>query len=107
MTTTRDRLLDAATELFSREGVHIGVEALCRTAGVSKRSMYQLFGSKDEVLAAGLERRAPEYASALLPGPQDTGTLPASASSTSSSGWRSSRRSPTSTAAPICPCWSS
>jgi AcrR family transcriptional regulator len=74
MTTTRDRLLDAATELFSREGVHIGVEALCRTAGVSKRSMYQLFGSKDEVLAVGLERRAPEYASALFPGPQDTGT---------------------------------
>lgn len=60
-TSTRDRLLDAAVELFYRDGVSIGVEALCRAAGVSKRSMYQLFASKDDVLAASLERRAPEY----------------------------------------------
>ncbi|MFD6751779.1 TetR/AcrR family transcriptional regulator, partial [Streptomyces anthocyanicus] len=59
--TTRDRLLDAAAGLFYREGVGIGVEALCREAGVSKRSMYQLFGSKDEVLAASLERSAPAH----------------------------------------------
>ncbi|MEU6140394.1 TetR/AcrR family transcriptional regulator [Streptomyces sp. NPDC047081] len=72
--STRDRLLDAAAELFYRDGVSIGVEALCRTAGVSKRSMYQLFASKDEVLAASLERRAPGYAAQLTPGPQDAGT---------------------------------
>src|SRR3712207_5361934 len=69
--STRDRLLDAAAELFYREGVSTGVEALCRTAGVSKRSMYQLFASKDEVLAASLERRAPDYAARLLPAPED------------------------------------
>ncbi|ALV31778.1 TetR/AcrR family transcriptional regulator [Streptomyces sp. CdTB01] len=72
--STRDRLLDAAAELFYRDGVSIGVEALCRTAGVSKRSMYQLFDSKDEVLAASLERRAPGYAAQLMPGPEDAGT---------------------------------
>ncbi|MEW2162154.1 TetR/AcrR family transcriptional regulator [Streptomyces sp. NPDC007084] len=65
--TPRDRLLDAAAGLFYREGVGIGVEALCREAGVSKRSMYQLFGSKDEVLAASLERGAPAYQSFLMP----------------------------------------
>nr|WSY49662.1 TetR/AcrR family transcriptional regulator [Streptomyces sp. NBC_00886] len=70
----RDRLLDAAVELFYRDGVSIGVEALCRAAGVSKRSMYQLFDSKDEVLAASLERRAPGYAAQLAPGPDDAGT---------------------------------
>ena len=70
----RDRLLDAAAELFYRDGVSIGVEALCRSAGVSKRSMYQLFASKDEVLAASLERRAPGYAARLMPGPDDAGT---------------------------------
>ncbi|GAA2723132.1 TetR/AcrR family transcriptional regulator [Actinocorallia aurantiaca] len=64
---TRERLLDAAAELFYREGVGIGVEALCRSAGVSKRSMYQLFGSKDEVVAAALERQGPHYQEALLP----------------------------------------
>jgi AcrR family transcriptional regulator len=62
---TRDRLLDAAAELFYREGAGTGVEALCRAAGVSKRSMYQLFESKDEVFAAALERSAVDYGAAL------------------------------------------
>jgi AcrR family transcriptional regulator len=69
--STRTRLLDAAAELFYREGVGVGVEALCRAAGVSKRSMYQLFGSKDELVAASLERIAPDYAAALLPAADD------------------------------------
>ncbi|MGW0634975.1 TetR/AcrR family transcriptional regulator [Nocardia salmonicida] len=65
--STRDRLLDAAAQLFYEQGVHIGVDALCKAAGVSKRSMYKLFDSKDELLAASLERIAPEYQTALLP----------------------------------------
>ncbi|WP_328552925.1 MULTISPECIES: TetR/AcrR family transcriptional regulator [unclassified Streptomyces] len=69
--STRDRLLDAAAELFYREGVGVGVEALCRVAGVSKRSMYQLFDSKDGVLAASLERSAPAYQAFLLPPDDD------------------------------------
>ncbi|MEV4238150.1 TetR/AcrR family transcriptional regulator [Nocardia sp. NPDC049737] len=66
-TSTRDRLLDAAGQLFYEQGVHIGVDALCKAAGVSKRSMYQLFNSKDELVAASLERIAPDYRAALLP----------------------------------------
>ncbi|MER5409543.1 TetR/AcrR family transcriptional regulator [Streptomyces sp. NPDC002769] len=65
--STRDRLLDAAADLFYSEGVSVGIEALCRTAGVSKRSMYQLFAGKDEVLAASLERRIPLYEEQLSP----------------------------------------
>ncbi|MGW4729404.1 TetR/AcrR family transcriptional regulator [Streptomyces shenzhenensis] len=68
----RDRLLDAAAGLFYRDGVSIGVEALCRTAGVSKRSMYQLFDGKDEVLAASLERRIPWYEAQLRPAEPET-----------------------------------
>jgi AcrR family transcriptional regulator len=71
--STKERLLDAAAELFYREGVSIGVEALCRTAGVSKRSIYQLFASKDEVLAASLERKA-QHAAQLVPGLDDVPT---------------------------------
>jgi len=56
--------------MFYAEGVSVGVDALCRTAGVSKRSMYQLFDSKDELLAASLERSVPGYLAALLPTPQ-------------------------------------
>lgn len=63
MTTTtkpkpRERLLAAAEELFYAEGVHIGVDRLCDVAQVSKRSMYQHFGSKDEVLVEMLKLRA-------------------------------------------------
>ncbi|QMU67372.1 TetR/AcrR family transcriptional regulator [Streptacidiphilus sp. P02-A3a] len=68
---TRERLLDAAAKLFYREGVGVGVETLCRTAGVSKKSMYQLFASKDEVLAASLERAAPRYRELLVPAEDD------------------------------------
>ncbi len=76
MTTTpkaspRDRLLDAAAELFYREGVGVGTDALCRAAGVSKRSMYQLFASKDEVIAAALERQGPGLAARLMPPPDE------------------------------------
>ncbi|WP_329129211.1 TetR/AcrR family transcriptional regulator [Streptomyces sp. NBC_01476] len=75
MTTTtskassRDRLLDAAAELFYREGVSTGIDALCKAAGVSKRSMYQLFESKDAVIAAALERQGPRLSALLLPPP--------------------------------------
>ncbi|WP_335992127.1 TetR/AcrR family transcriptional regulator [Glycomyces sp. MUSA5-2] len=63
----RERLLDAAAALTYREGVNIGIDALCKAAGVSKRSMYQLFSSKDELLAASLERRSSSYVAGLLP----------------------------------------
>jgi AcrR family transcriptional regulator len=67
----RERLLDAAADLFYREGVSVGVEAVCKAAGVSKRSMYQLFRTKDEVIAQGLARRGPWYESLLLPDDDD------------------------------------
>ncbi|MGW9030887.1 TetR/AcrR family transcriptional regulator [Streptomyces sp. NPDC055722] len=66
-TPPRERLLDTAAELFYREGVSIGVEALCRAAGVSKRTMYQLFVSKDDVLAASLDRAGSLHLGRLLP----------------------------------------
>ncbi|OQR64411.1 TetR family transcriptional regulator [Streptomyces maremycinicus] len=67
----RERLLEAAATLTYRDGVNIGVEALCKAAGVSKRSMYQLFESKDELLAASLERRTSAFVATLLPAADD------------------------------------
>jgi AcrR family transcriptional regulator len=69
--SSRERLLEAAATLTYRDGVGVGVEALCRAAGVSKRSMYQLFDSKDELLAASLERGASAYVATLLPAAGD------------------------------------
>ena len=64
---SRERLLEAAATLTYQDGVGIGIEALCKAAGVSKRSMYQLFDSKDELLAASLERRAARLGQLVIP----------------------------------------
>src|ERR1700741_4462234 len=55
----QERILSAAGSLFYREGIHAtGVERIAQQAGVSKRTMYQHFGSK-KLLAAGCLRRRP------------------------------------------------
>lgn len=57
----RERILGAATTLFYRHGIHAtGVEELAAVAGVSKRTLYKLFNSKDELVAAYLERMSRE-----------------------------------------------
>jgi AcrR family transcriptional regulator len=53
----RRRILDAARELFYAEGVQAtGVDALSARAGVSKRTLYREFGSKDALVAEYLRR---------------------------------------------------
>jgi AcrR family transcriptional regulator len=63
----RERLLEAAVRLACQ----VGVDMLRGAAGVSKRSMYQRFESKDELLAASLERRADSYVARLVPAAGD------------------------------------
>jgi AcrR family transcriptional regulator len=56
--SARDRLLDAADELFYAEGVHVvGIDRIIARAGVAKASLYNSFGSKDELVRAYLQRR--------------------------------------------------
>src|SRR6195256_5437984 len=54
--SARDRLLAAADELFYAEGVHVvGVDRIVERAGVTKASLYNTFGSKDELVRAYLQ----------------------------------------------------
>lgn len=54
----RDRLLHAAALLTYTGGIEAtGVDAIARTAGVTKRTLYQHFRSKDELVGAALELR--------------------------------------------------
>ncbi len=56
--SARDRLLAAANELFYNEGVHtVGIDRVIEQAGVAKASLYNTFGSKDELVRAYLETR--------------------------------------------------
>jgi AcrR family transcriptional regulator len=53
----RDRILTAATALFHREGIHAtGVERLTQHANVSKRTFYQHFSSKNDLVEEYLRR---------------------------------------------------
>ena len=56
--SARERLLAAANELFYTEGVHtVGIDRVIERAGVAKASLYNTFGSKDELVRAYLEIR--------------------------------------------------
>ena len=55
----RERLLQAATDLFYRHGIRaIGVEAIAEAAGTNKMTLYRHFPSKDELVAEYLRRVA-------------------------------------------------
>src|SRR5689334_17760120 len=57
--SARERLLQAADELFYREGVYtVGIDRILERAGVAKASLYGTFGSKNELIRAYLEARA-------------------------------------------------
>jgi AcrR family transcriptional regulator len=54
----RERLLEAADELFYADGVHsVGIDRVLARADVARASLYGTFGSKDELIRAYLERR--------------------------------------------------
>jgi AcrR family transcriptional regulator len=54
----RERVLDAAYDLFARRGVRdVGVNELIAASGVAKATFYRHFPSKDDVVLAFLQRR--------------------------------------------------
>lgn len=56
--SARERLLDAANELFYGEGVQtVGIDRVIEHAGVAKASLYNVFGSKEGLVCAYLEFR--------------------------------------------------
>jgi AcrR family transcriptional regulator len=63
----RERILDAAYELFSRHGVRAtGIDAIIAASGVAKMSLYRHFPSKDDLVVAFLERREELWTRAWL-----------------------------------------
>jgi AcrR family transcriptional regulator len=56
--TTKERLLTAATEEFAAHGIAgARVDRIAATAGVNKERIYQYFGKKDDLFAAVLATR--------------------------------------------------
>ena len=99
--TMKERILEAADRLFYLQGIRaIGVDTIAAEIGISKRTLYNHFPSKDALIAAYLERRFTKAPPSDKP--------PLSRSSGHSTGWsaasparafaaaRSSTRSPNS-----------
>ena len=60
--TAYDKLLNAARVLFYNHGIAgTGIDAIVKRAGVAKKSLYNNFASKDELVAAYLRVRHEEW----------------------------------------------
>jgi AcrR family transcriptional regulator len=56
--STRERIVAAANRLFYRDGIgRVSVDAVADEAGLTKRSLYYHFKSKDDLIAAYLDYR--------------------------------------------------
>jgi AcrR family transcriptional regulator len=62
-TPPRERIIDAARDLFRKHGLRgVGVDAIAEAAGTNKMTLYRHFGSKDELIAACLTEAGREAA---------------------------------------------
>ena len=55
LSSRREQLIETALELFSRHGFHaVGIDTILKESGVAKRTLYNHFKSKDELILAVL-----------------------------------------------------
>jgi AcrR family transcriptional regulator len=60
--TSRQQLLDTATDLFYREGIRAtGVDTLAAVSGIGKMTLYRHFATKDDLIVAYLERSDQQF----------------------------------------------
>lgn len=61
-----DRILHTASEMFYRKGIRaVGVDSIAAEAGVTKKTLYEKYGSKDELVAAYLRARDERWRNSL------------------------------------------
>jgi AcrR family transcriptional regulator len=67
--STRERILDASYDLFSRQGVQaVGIDAIITRSGVARQTLYRHFDSKQDLVLAFLERREERWTMEWLQG---------------------------------------
>lgn len=73
----REQLIHTALELFSRHGFHAtGIDLIAKRSGVTKRTLYAHFGSKDELVVATLRHLDEQLRSYFLKHINSTSTNP-------------------------------
>jgi AcrR family transcriptional regulator len=64
----RERILETADRLFYREGIRVvGVDTIAAEIGISKRTLYNYFPSKDDLIVAYLSSRLRPIEASDLP----------------------------------------
>jgi AcrR family transcriptional regulator len=67
--TAKERILDAADDLFYNEGIHaVGVDRVVQHAGVAKGSLYYSFTGKDDLVREYLTQRHGRWAERISAG---------------------------------------
>src|ERR1700759_5126938 len=65
--SARERILNAAYELFSRRGIRaVGTEEVIARAGVAKATLYRHFATKNDLVLAVLQRREEIWTHGLI-----------------------------------------
>ncbi|HEY8584357.1 MAG TPA: TetR/AcrR family transcriptional regulator [Capillimicrobium sp.] len=73
----REQLLDAGLEVFARDGWHgARVADVCRAAGLSPRSFYELFADREALFLAVTDRLAERVLALLRPAATAPGQTP-------------------------------
>ncbi|MFD4482923.1 TetR/AcrR family transcriptional regulator [Streptomyces sp. NPDC058471] len=68
MTPGARRVLDAASALFYDRGIHaVGVDLIAAEAGVTKKTLYDRFGSKEQIVVEYLTARDERWQAFLAP----------------------------------------
>ena len=61
-TKPRDRILDAADDLFYSRGIHaVGIDEIVARSSTAKATLYAHFPSKDDLIASYLQRRSAQW----------------------------------------------
>jgi AcrR family transcriptional regulator len=64
--SARDRLLEAADQLFYNEGIHtVGIDRVLKQSGVAKGSLYYNFGGKEDLVRTYLRSRHAKWAARI------------------------------------------
>ncbi|MGW6023683.1 TetR/AcrR family transcriptional regulator [Streptomyces sp. NPDC055099] len=68
LTPAARRALDAASTLFYERGIHaVGVDLIAAEAGVTKKTLYDRFGSKEQIVVEYLAARDERWQAFLAP----------------------------------------
>lgn len=68
-TSRRDHLVDTALKLFCRQGIRAtGIDTVLSESGVAKKTLYNHFKSKDELVIAALQQRDRDFLDTMRAG---------------------------------------